>query len=387
MMKKVFFGLLFLISNLTFSQSFVNITSDLNLMNNNVNAEDVWKGLHIGYWDTNFKTDLLNTITDKNYFFLETYNGIEYGNTSLSIAYNYRIIGAGSLSKDLIELALFGNVVVAGRELDFNNTFIDFVRFSDFSFSKNFGNKFNASISLLTAHNLQQFRIHEGSLFTEKNGEYLNYTIDFTHVSSDNSTDNYFGIRGIGTAVSLGYTDTINEHIFSAQVSDIGLIKWNDKTIHRSLNEDFYFGGIEIENIFDFNDSIVSNQTDTLLNIQNYQKEYISKLPIQISFKLKIKLENKEFSFLNLGIMHKVGYYENPVLHASLIKKFKNHQISLGAKTGGIEPYGITAAYTFKNKKTQFSIYSNHLNIIDKKSAYGIHLGFGIKKVFLPKGN
>ncbi|MBF90252.1 MAG: hypothetical protein CMP75_00595 [Flavobacteriales bacterium] len=387
MMKKVFFGLLFLISNLSFSQSFVNITSDLNLMNNNINAEDVWRGLHIGYWDTSFKTDLLNTITDNNHFFLETYNGIEYGNTSFSIAYNYRIIGAGSISKDLIELGLFGNGVVAGRELDFNNTFIDFVRFSDFRFSKSFGNKFNVSISLLNAHDLQRFRIHEGALFTEKNGEYLNYTIDYTHISSDTSTNNYFGINGIGTAVSLGYTDTINEHIFSAQVSDIGLIKWNDKTINRSLNEDFYFEGIEIENILDFNDSIVSNQTDTLLDVQNYQEEYISKLPIQLSLQAKLKLKNKAFNFLNLGIMHKFGYFEHRILYTSLSKNFKNHQISLGAKTGGIEPFGITAAYTFKNEKNHFSIYSNHLNIIDKKSAYGVHLGFGIKKVFLSKEN
>ena len=125
-MKKVFFGFLFLISNLSFSQSFVNITSDLNLMNNSIKIEDIQQGLQIGYWDTSFKTDLLNTIADNNYFFLETYNGIEYGNTSFSIAYNHRINGAGSLSKDLIELVLFGNGIVAGRELDFNNTFIDF---------------------------------------------------------------------------------------------------------------------------------------------------------------------------------------------------------------------------------------------------------------------
>ncbi len=386
-MKKVFFGFLFLISNLSFSQSFVNITSDLNLMNNSIKIEDIQQGLQIGYWDTSFKTDLLNTIADNNYFFLETYNGIEYGNTSFSIAYNHRINGAGSLSKDLIELVLFGNGIVAGRELDFNNTFIDFVRFSDIRFLKSFGDKFNASISLLTAHNLQQFRIHEGSLFTEENGEYLDYTIDFTHISSDTSANNYFGINGIGTAVSLGYTDTINEHVFSAQLLDIGLIKWNDKTIHRSLNEDFYFEGIEIENILDFNDSIVSNQTDSLLDVQNYHEEYISKLPIQLSFQAKIKLKNKAINFLNLGIIHKVGYFQHPVFYTNFSKNFKNHQISLGAKTGGIEPFGITAAYTFKNEKNHFSIYSNHLNIIDKKSAYGVHLGFGIKKVFSPKEN
>ena len=223
MMKKVFFGLLFLISNLSFSQSYVNITSDLNLMNNNVNAEDVWKGLHIGYWDTNFKTDILNTLTDNNYFFLENYNGIEYGNTSFSIAYIHRMIGAGSLSKDLIELGLFGNGAIAGRELDFNNTFVDFIRFSDIRFSKSFGNKLNASISLLTAHDLQHFRIHEGSLFTEENGEYLNYNIDFTHTYSNTSLNEYFGINGIGTAISFGYADTINEHVLCWEVKDIGL--------------------------------------------------------------------------------------------------------------------------------------------------------------------
>ena len=52
-----------------------------------------------------------------------------------------------------------------------------------------------------------------------------------------------------------------------------------------------------------------------------------------------------------------------------------------------MERAGVQLSYFVQCKQTEFRLYTRQANLFLPEEIYGLHLGIGIKKVFLQKGN
>lgn len=389
MIKNISISILTLLSLNSWAQNsstYFSFTGEAGIVNNSINGEQIVDGLEIGYWDEDFKNNLLSGIENSNQVSYQVYDKIEFGKDAWSLSYQYKIQGFASIAKDIFELGLFGNAPSAGRELSFDNTYLDHLRYSELSFSHKIGNHLSGSISFLVGHGFSQTHFNNSSLFTAEHGEYISYDLDYTHYASDSTAKGIFSQNGLGTALGLSYTDTIGNSQISVNVADIGFIKWNENTQHTSLDEEFHFEGIEIEDILSFNDSLISEQIDTLLQASNTKGSYSTKLPISIGLHGQTNFKGW-LNHMNYGLNHRPAYYESPLLYASITKSFGKHYFSCGLRGGGMEKLGVSAAYKYQSKKTEFSLFTQQANIGQNPSSYGFHIGIGIKKVFLSKDN
>mgnify|MGYP006255579925 FL=1 len=75
------------------------------------------------------------------------------------------------------------------------------------------------------------------------------------------------------------------------------------------------------------------------------------------------------------------------MLYANLHHEKENSQWSFGYHFGGMERAGIQLSYLIQFKQTEFRLYTRQANLFLPEEIYGLHIGIGIKKVFLPKGN
>lgn len=387
MIKKISSSIFILFSLNSWAQespSYISFRGEAGIVNNSFSAEQIWDGIQIGYWDADFKNGLLGGVENSSKAYLQAYDQLEYGRGAWSLSYQYKLEGFASISKDLLELVLFGNEFAVARELSFSDTYLDYLRYSEFTFTHKIGNHLEGSVALLLGHEFNKTQFGNSSLFTAEYGEYIDYSLNFTNHASDSTARGIFDQNGLGSSFGLSYRDTIGNSRLTFQASDIGFIKWNNKTQITTLKEELHFEGVEIEDILSFNDSLISQQTDTLLQPTRTQESYTSRIPFQLAFHGETTFKSW-FNYMSYGLSYKPSYYENPLIYVSLTKSFKKHHLSCGLRGGGMQKLAVSAAYRYESKTTAFSLFTQQANIAHKPSAYGFHIGIGIKKVFLPK--
>ena len=67
------------------------------------------------------------------------------------------------------------------------------------------------------------------------------------------------------------------------------------------------------------------------------------------------------------------------------ITKEKKAYWSFGYHYGGMERAGVQFSYAVQCKQTEFRLYTRQANLLLPEEMYGLHIGIGIKKVFLQK--
>ena len=193
-------------------------------------------------------------------------------NWSYGITFGQRFLFGGAFSKDAYKLGLYGNAPYAGQTLDVSGLKAGYLNYQYLSlgFIKEFrGEKWHKALGFgATYANANQYfslTIPRGELYTEPTGQYLNLNAAYQMSQSDASKNNYFYPNGFGVGASLEFTISDRKrHAFFARATNIGFMRFNSFSAHRSLDTSLTFNGVIIDNPLKVNGEFLNNTLDSL---------------------------------------------------------------------------------------------------------------------------
>ena len=336
--------------------------------------------LYGGQITDNIKSKWISAGDNNNIIYSEISNHLSYryhfknNNISFSVA-DISILNA-SATDDFLRLALEGNFYYQDRTLDFSGTSIRADRFQQYkiTYTKGINNmKINGGISYLAGNHHISYILKKGSLYTAPFGTYLDVEYSMNAFVTDTSDFSLFANNGNGIAMDIGIDFTTKEYDISISLSDLGFIMWNNSSITLATDSTFNFQGIEVDDIFNFNDSVLeaNNIQDDITKTNN--NSFKSYIPATLHLSLSGKKEDKYIKNYILGIIAKwQPFMDN--------KPLSLEKISQGFKESNYSPlYYVNTKFYLKsfNISPTFSYggYSKNENI-------GLALSKGLKNKF-----
>ncbi len=340
-----------------------------------------------GFLDSQDKENILSALSSSNHVQIEVDNELRYQNKKgWSIAFGNHAAAFGSYSDDLVKIGLLGNSPFKGENLDLKPLALTAYHFSKLEIGYQWNKKLNTSISLIGGHQLAEFDVTKANFYTDVFTDFIEYDIAFEGHFTDTTDllNNLFALNGTGAALNIHYTDSIDNLRYDLIIKDFGMIRWNEKTTNTFIESQWKFEGVNIEDFIAFNDSILETYTDSIQDVlqKSNTESYNWRLPTTLAINVYQNTSSKIIDAYSFSLTHKTKFYTYPRFGTDVHKNFKKHTFSLGYYIGGFEKPGFQFAYNFKGKKTHFKIYSKQANSVFPSQNYGVHLGFGIKRVF-----
>lgn len=160
-------------------------------------------------------------------------------------------------SKDLFDLAMFGNAMFAGETADLSNLYATFITYKQYeigllkNISSASGNKWRIGfgLSLLTGNRNLQLKIDKAELYTDSDGEYLDGEVKGEIRSGSINSSQYFDANGLGLSAALSIGFEAEKFGLLLDVDDMGFIRYNQNLKHTDLDSVFRFEGVDV-NLF-----------------------------------------------------------------------------------------------------------------------------------------
>ena len=302
--------------------------SDLIYESNNLDFSFLESILYTGYINNKIKNRWINSGDENNIIHLEISNGLSYNfdykRQSFGIGIEDRNIIDARFMDDLLRISLEGNFKYQGDTLSFNNTKIRAERFQQYKFNYQlyFNNlEIHTGISYLAGNHSLSYIMDKGSLYTSPFGNFLDVNYNINALITDTSNLSLFANNGNGLALEIATSFKIKEYDISLSITDLGFIMWKPSSIIFDSDSNFNFKGIEIEDIFSFNDSILET-INFINNINLINKSYKSYIPSIIHLSVSGKSGNEYLKTFTAGIITRwQPYYDNKKLSFSKIQQ------------------------------------------------------------------
>jgi hypothetical protein len=383
--------------------------SDLIFESNGLNKNFLNSMLYGGYITDDMKSIWIASGNENNIINSEISNGLSYiyhfNKQSIGFSFSDKNILNISFSDDLLRLALEGNFNYQERTLDFSNTSIRGDRFQQYkvTYGKKIKRvKINSSISYLLGNHHLSYIIKKGSLYTAPFGSYLDVDYSMNAFITDTSNFSAFKNNGNGVAIDVSADFFIKKSEIHFSLSNLGFIMWNTSSINLATDSTFNFQGVEIDNIFNFNDSLleVNNiQDDIIRNNKNAFKSYI---PATLHISLSGEKESKYIKTYIVGLIAKwqpyldnktlsfdkiiQGFNESnfrPLYYVQSIFSTKKFNIIPKLSHGGYSNDTNIGLALSKGRKNKFLLGTQHLeDIFNGNKAKAISLYFNIQIQF-----
>jgi len=278
-------------------------------------------------------------------------------------------------NRDLFELFFRGNRAYEGKTADVSDSRFRLYQYQKLTwgmFSINTGDtakvSFGYSGSLLIGQMLRDIKLN-GKLFTAANGEYLDVAASGNMHASDSAHTSLASVNGFGVSADFFFHYKISRDCYlNFSVSDFGFMNWNNNTSLVSVDTNFHFEGVEVDDLFNFSDSVLSDamltdsaQTEQFLTNRKKQS-YSIVLPVHATVELFYEIkEEKIFFTLRDEIMS--GEAFNNLAAIGMGWKGKKVVVSAEVSYGGYGNLnaGITASFLIK-KEYSLTIGSHAVN-------------------------
>jgi hypothetical protein len=366
-------------------ESSLEINSNLGFMNTHFNEPLLSESY--GFLDDKEKDNIISALDSDNFFQAEIDNELKYSHKKgWSIAFGNHLAAYGAYSDDIVKLTLLGNSPFRGEQLDLEPLDFTAYHYSKFEVGYQWNSKFNTSISLLAGHQFAELDVNKATFYTDEFSDFFEYDMAFEGHFSDTTDlmNNLFALNGKGAALNIHYSDSIRNGRIDIGLKDLGMIRWNEKTTNLLIDSEWHFEGVNIDDFIEFNDSILENYFDSIQDVfqKHNEESYNWRLPITLKLNIFQWSQSEFIDAYSFSVVHKPRFYTTPRFALDLHKSFKKHGFSLGYHLGGYEKAGFQFAYNFSGNKTQFKLFSKQANALIPSQNYGVHLGFGIKRVF-----
>ena len=365
--------------------------------------------LYGGYITDSIKTNWINTGGNNNVLYSEITNGLSYSlernNNTFGFSFKDRNILNASFTDDLLRLAFEGNFYYEDKTLDFGATSIRADRFQQYTlfYATTFKQvKLSTSISYLSGNHHLSYIIEKGSLYTAPYGTSLDIAYDINAFVSDTASLNLFENNGNGLSIGLSTEFQFKEHTIHLSFSDLGFIMWDPTSITLAADSNFAFSGIEIDDFYSFNDSLIYVDDSTEDFPSSQKGKFKSYIPAAFHFKVSGNSDYKYLKNYTFGIQGKwQPYLDNTPLSIEKIEQgFKESNFKtlyymhsvFSTKYCDVIPtlsyggYSSDTNFGFalsKGKKHNFTIGTHHFeDVLKSNSAKAVSVYFNIKFQF-----
>jgi len=330
--------------------------------------------LYGGHISNEMKTTWINAGSENNIIHSEISNGLSYTyhfkKQSIGFSFADRNLLNASFTDDLLRIGFEGNYNYQNESLFFNNTNIRTDRFQQYKLS--YGtiiNKVNiqGAISYLAGNHHLSYILEKGSFYTAPFGTSLAIEYDMNAFVTDTSNFSAFANNGNGIAVDFSTDFRIKEYDINLSITDLGFIMWKPSSITLATDSNFNFQGIEVEDIFSFNDSVLeaNNLKDDVLRTNN--GSFKSYIPATVHVAVSGKTKNKYFKTYTAGILAKWQPYMD------------NEPLSFAKIGQGFQESNFSPLYYL-----QSAVKTQHMNLIPNLSYGGysddMNVGLAVSK-------
>ncbi|MCO6499713.1 MAG: hypothetical protein J5I47_04945 [Vicingus serpentipes] len=315
-------------------------------------------------------------------------------NLSLLIGLEHVAHFDANFTEDLFKFTFEGNKQFAGKTAEIGGT-----NFNAFTYQQiNFGiishkiknqklAKEGFIVSLIKGQSHQAITIPRGNIFTEQLGKELEVDINYEYNASDTANKGVMAFNGYGVSTDL-FTEFFlkNGNKIHLAVNDLGFIVFNNHSIDQSADSTFFFEGVEVDNIFDLNDSLLAEiSKDSIINdITNHKKESYS-IALPTSFNINYTKYISQKWKMDIGFYYKVLSNYFPLIYTNTYYYFNTSlALKFHLSYGGYGKLntGIAIAKSVKNQLNIF-IGTNNLGAFIVLGASYANSGFvGIKAYF-----
>ena len=387
------FSQLFYAADIDENRYYLSLNSELGFNSNKLTnkfAGSFYKGEFLDY---SMKTDALNGLNT-------TYNVLGYlFNTDLyvnipgkknNINYyagfeNHNLMEL-RFNRNFFQLFFFGNNDFTNQFLVLKNLSVNYLNFQQIKAGINKSWQKNNSKHVLTAgigfnngQSLQQFELPYGTIYTQKDAEFINIQMELGMKRSDTLNSKFGAENGWGFSADLGYTYQDESNVFQCQLEDIGFIRWKKNSQSYDKDTIVYFDGIEINNLIDISGETISGSSaDTILNAFAYAKNnaaFTETIPMKFFLSYK-RYFFKRWLSLSVSFNHYFFSLYRPQIRfvPAVNIPVKNSVISISPsiEAGGYGRYnyglGVSASI---NKKFYIALQTAYINsyLCPKKSA------------------
>ena len=370
-MRRIILIFFIALSHTSFSQDkSIIFSSEINLETNAINGAIINEVFTSGYINNNLKNRIISINEQSHVINLNLNTSFIYRekiNNELSYNFSFSDVNHVNTKFDnnILKLFLKGNAEYENEKLNFATTNIRINRYQQFKLFLDYQKeKYGVGLGLSYIygnHNLTLIS-KRGSIYTAPNGEYLDLSYDINSFVTDTSNLSPFEHNGNGISLDLTGSLTFLNHKLDLYMLDLGYINWNNNSQNIYVDSAFIFNGIEVNNIFDFNDSIleISNIVDQYDNINQRNSTFKSYLCSNIGVKISKQIKNKRFGMITYGLNSKwQPYLDN--------KKLSFKKIRQGFKQSNYSPFYYVTTEIITNKisiipKIAYGGYNENFN-------------------------
>ena len=337
--------------------------------------------------DNTEKANIIAALKSKNYLQFEWDSEISYKHKKgWGFSFGNHAGLYAKYNQSLVQLSLLGNTPFKNDSLQLSPLEVTAFHYSKVEVSYQWHPRFSTSLALISGHQLANMNVKNAIFSTGESASSIGYELDFEGHYSDTTDllNNVFKSNGIGAALGFSFSDVTDKGSFTVSVFDLGFIRWNESTNNMYINSEWSFEGVNMDDFIEFNDSIITNDIDSIQATLNKvtSESYTWQIPATIALSLHQHSSSKYIDAYGLSLVHKLGIYDAPRLSMDLFKSFGKHEVSIGCHIGGFERPGFQFGYGFSGQKMTYSLFTKQANSIVPSQNYGLHLGFGIKRVF-----
>lgn len=361
----------------------VSVKAEFDAGSNHINAAMVNKLFFGGYIDKEMKDRALNKALGYNragaYLNYDThifFSTKKYGDkVSYFLAAKQQYLVHGGYTKDLFQLAFYGNKSLAGHTADLAYSNINTITFNEFKFGLIFRKvdstaKIGISVSVLQGGRLIYSAFGKNSsLFTSPSYDQIIFNSNFNITISDTSQKKWYQLNGIGASTDFYFETPYKSKlgkmsILSLNINNFGFIHWLRNSLRYSTDSVLRFTGYHINSIYDLKDSTLNkiNVDSTFRKITNARKgEFNTNIPTNLIIYNKIFFGDKRFSF-GTGFRYIFNANYKPYLFAEPAYQFNKHfQGNLHLGYGGYSLFNFGFSLMYETSSWHFYIGSNNI--------------------------
>lgn len=354
------------------------------------------------------KSIWINNPGESNIINLEISNRLSYSyhfkNQSIGFIFKDVNLFNAKFTDDLIRLLLEGNFYYQDEILDLSDMNIRADRYQQYKikYGANIKNvNINGGLSYLVGNHHVSYTIEQASLYTAPLGTYLDIEYNMKGFATDTSNLSPFANNGNGIAIDLGTNFNVKGYNILVSVKDLGFINWSTSSISLVTDSIFNFQGVEVEDIYNFNDSILDTYNIKDDHLKTKNTAFKSYIPATLNISVSRRTKSKYFNKYTAGVISKwQPYMDNKVLSFNKINQglkesnfhplyyihsilnTKYYDLIPSLSYGGYSNKRNIGLALSKGKRNKFIIGTYHIEDIfrrDKASALSLYFNIKLK--------
>jgi hypothetical protein len=243
------------------------------------------------------------------------------------IGVNHRQFFNASITDDTYKLGFYGNkqFQIQGEPANLGQSQVNNITFQEYKLgfiidgvdtSKAI---MGMALSYLQGQNFVRLRTNNSQLNTAPDASSISLTTNAELSLSDTAAKKWTDYTGGGMSAEFfaltPYTSKLGKSKFFLSVSNLGFIRWSDKSLNYKTDSTFTFSGVSIDNVFDLRDSTLNAiALDSIINNSTSLTRTRTSTNLPVTFLIIHKIRFNKLYELTTGFRHLFNANYKPYL-------------------------------------------------------------------------